>query len=324
MMLDDGYYGATADAFEFISRRTAFRQGTGLPGAGLGDRLAGVHGRPGQGRALPARRQRAEGGHQPRLRDPLCRGRRQPLRAWPSCRRWPRRSCGASRPGCPTLPAATCCAARASAKWPGALDVGRIDEQVGRGEGALGQAFATGVPAVSDQVRRPSRASSPCPCCAAAASPRLWPGTSEPPRRKADEEDETRDDRQRHGRRAHARGAAEDRARAVRHHRVRRRAAPQLQPHPAQPGAGRRADARRDRPQPAVLVRRERHHAACRQEGDAHRPRSSRVVHADDGTAGALRPPAAGHRLATPSSCRCRARSCRASSPTATSPTRRR
>ncbi len=32
MTLDDGYYGTTGDAFEFISRRTAFRKGTGLPG----------------------------------------------------------------------------------------------------------------------------------------------------------------------------------------------------------------------------------------------------------------------------------------------------
>ncbi len=32
MLLADGYYGATSDAFEYISRRTAFRKGTGLPG----------------------------------------------------------------------------------------------------------------------------------------------------------------------------------------------------------------------------------------------------------------------------------------------------
>ncbi len=38
-MLADGYYGTTADAFEFISRRTAFRRGTGLPGTGLGHGL---------------------------------------------------------------------------------------------------------------------------------------------------------------------------------------------------------------------------------------------------------------------------------------------
>ena len=32
LTLDDGYYGNTADAFEFISRRTSFRKGIGLPG----------------------------------------------------------------------------------------------------------------------------------------------------------------------------------------------------------------------------------------------------------------------------------------------------
>ena len=29
---DDGYYGSTAEVFEFISRQTSFRKGTGLPG----------------------------------------------------------------------------------------------------------------------------------------------------------------------------------------------------------------------------------------------------------------------------------------------------
>lgn len=32
LTLDEGYYGTTAEAFEYISRRTAFRKGTGLPG----------------------------------------------------------------------------------------------------------------------------------------------------------------------------------------------------------------------------------------------------------------------------------------------------
>lgn len=32
MTLVDGYYGSTGDTFEFISRATAFRRGTGLPG----------------------------------------------------------------------------------------------------------------------------------------------------------------------------------------------------------------------------------------------------------------------------------------------------
>ncbi len=39
MTLADGYYGSTADAFEFISRRTAFRQGHGLPGLAWESRL---------------------------------------------------------------------------------------------------------------------------------------------------------------------------------------------------------------------------------------------------------------------------------------------
>lgn len=33
MSLVDGYYGTTGDTFEFISRSTSFRRGTGLPGA---------------------------------------------------------------------------------------------------------------------------------------------------------------------------------------------------------------------------------------------------------------------------------------------------
>jgi len=32
MTLQDGYYGTTGDTFEFISRNTSFRRGTGLPG----------------------------------------------------------------------------------------------------------------------------------------------------------------------------------------------------------------------------------------------------------------------------------------------------
>src|SRR5206468_4329694 len=56
---------------------------------------------------------------------------------------------------------------------------------------------------------------------------------------------------QRHGRRAHARRAAPARARALRDHRVRRRAASELQPHPLVAGARRRAELRRDRAQPA-------------------------------------------------------------------------
>ena len=110
------------------------------------------------------------------------------------------------------------------------------------------------------------------------------------------EQTEARDDRQRHGRRAHAGGAAEDRPRPVRHHRVRRRAASELQPHPALARARGRADLRRDRAERHGLVRGARHHPARRQGRDAHRPppprRPGRGRHR-----GRLRPPADRHRL---------------------------
>ena len=104
--------------------------------------------------------------------------------------------------------------------------------------------------------------------------------------------------RQRHGRHAHGRGAAEARARPLRHHRVRRRAARQLQPHPAVAGAGGREDARRDRHQQPRAGTRENgitlhagdpvgRHRPPRADGDA-RPRGIDVR---------LRPAAAGHRL---------------------------
>ena len=50
---------APAEAFEFISRRTTLPPRHRPAGPGLGAAAAGVHGRPGQGLALPARRQRA-------------------------------------------------------------------------------------------------------------------------------------------------------------------------------------------------------------------------------------------------------------------------
>jgi len=36
LTLQDGYYGTTGDTFEFLSRSTSFRQGTGLPGRAWG------------------------------------------------------------------------------------------------------------------------------------------------------------------------------------------------------------------------------------------------------------------------------------------------
>ena len=128
--------------------------------------------------------------------------------------------------------------------------------------------------------RGPLRCGAPLPAAGCKGRRRRWhmpckakgrPARSAGGRR---EEDEARDGGQRHGRRAHARRAAEDRTGPLRHHRVRRRAAPELQPRAAVAGAGRRADAGRDHPQPAVLVCSARHHAAPGQDGHADRPRA--------------------------------------------------
>ena len=96
---------------------------------------------------------------------------------------------------------------------------------------------------------------------------------------------------------------------ALRHHRVRRRAASELQPHPAVARARRRADARRDRAERSRLVRGERHHAASRQGGRADRPRAAqgdrRRRHRRAHTTACCSPPARPR-----SSCRSRARIC--------------
>ena len=126
--------------------------------------------------------------------------------------------------------------------------------------------------------------------------------------------------RQRHGRRAHGRGPARARARALRHHGLRRRAARQLQPHPALAGARRRADRRRHHAERRGLVCGERHYLAPRQAGHPDRPRPapgrSRRRHR-----GRVRPAAARDRLDPGHAADPRRRSSRACSPTATSTT---
>jgi nitrite reductase (NADH) large subunit len=84
------------------------------------------------------------------------------------------------------------------------------------------------------------------------------------------------------------------RARPVRHHRLRRRAAPQLQPHPAVARAGRRADAGRDRAQLLGVVQGQPHHTACRQEGGGGGPRPARRARRRRNR-GDIRPPADVH-----------------------------
>ena len=81
------------------------------------------------------------------------------------------------------------------------------------------------------------------------------------------------------------------------HHRVRRRAARQLQPHHAVLRAGGRQDGRRHRHQLPRLVRRERHHAGHRRRGHARSIRRRRTVTLAGGRDAALRQAADRHRL---------------------------
>ena len=83
-------------------------------------------------------------------------------------------------------------------------------------------------------------------------------------------------------------------AQGLRHHRVRRRAASQLQPHPALARARRRKELRRHRHQSARLVSRARHHAAHRRSRRRDRPAAARRP-LPQRHRSPVRPPAARH-----------------------------
>lgn len=151
MLLDDGYYGAISNVFEFISRRTAFRKGHGLPGQvwatglplfmpdlGKGGRFlradsaqkVGIN----RGFALPCAT--ADGDHWvmaflSALGTPLVRR----FETWlpdPANHYLLRRE--------------------GFCEQRGALDTGPAEDRVGKGQGTLGRVLATGVPAISLQA----------------------------------------------------------------------------------------------------------------------------------------------------------------------------
>ncbi len=153
MVLDDSYYGAISNVFEFISRRTAFRKGSGLPGQvwesglplfmedlGKGGRFlradsaqkVGIN----RGFALPCTT--TTGDHcvmafLSALGTPLVRR----FEIW--------------------LPdARAACLLRSSGfcERDGALPSGTLEDRVSKDQGALGRALAQGVPGVSLQAER--------------------------------------------------------------------------------------------------------------------------------------------------------------------------
>jgi hypothetical protein len=151
MVLDDAYYGATADTFEFISRRTAFRKGTGLPGLAWETGLPVFMPDLGKGgRFLRADSAQKVGINRGFAIPCASRGRPSYVMAFLSAIATPIVRCFET--WLPDPAGNHLLRREGFCEAAGALDVGRIDEQVGRGEGALGRAFATGVPAVGEQA----------------------------------------------------------------------------------------------------------------------------------------------------------------------------
>lgn len=156
MTLDDGYYGATADAFEFISRRTAFRRGTGLPG------LAWDRGRPvfmpdlGKGgrflRADSAQKVGINRGFAiPCSPGPAADGDHYVMAflsalATPIVRRF--------ETWLPDPAGSVLMRSEGFCELAGELDVGPLDQRVASGQGAIGQAFASGVPTVGTKAAK--------------------------------------------------------------------------------------------------------------------------------------------------------------------------
>jgi hypothetical protein len=151
MLLDDGYYGAISTVFEFISRRTAFRNGHGLPGQvwasglpvfwpdlGKGGRFlradsaqkVGIN----RGFALPCAT--TDGDHWvmaflSALGTPLVRR----FENW-----------------LPDAASGHLLRSEGFCEQAGALEAGLVEHRVDKGQGALGRAWATGAPAISQQA----------------------------------------------------------------------------------------------------------------------------------------------------------------------------
>ena len=152
LVLDDGYYGSTSNVFEFISRRTAFRKGTGLPGQawetglpvfiedlGKGGRFlradsalkVGIN----RGFAIPCSTPGADSyvmAFLSALATPIVRR----FESW-----------------LPDAAGTYLLRREGFCESAGALDVGGAEGRVDKGQGALGQAYASGVPWVSQQAQ---------------------------------------------------------------------------------------------------------------------------------------------------------------------------
>jgi hypothetical protein len=151
MVLDDGYYGSTSNVFEFISRRTAFRPGTGLPGLAWQSGLPVFMDDLGKG----GRFLRADSAQQVGIN----RGFAIPCAtpgpdvyvmaflsalATPLVRRF--------ETWLPDAAGTHLLRREGFCELEGALDTGPASDRVDAGQGPLGRALASGVPAVGEST----------------------------------------------------------------------------------------------------------------------------------------------------------------------------
>ncbi len=155
LVLDDGYYGSTSSVFEYISRRTAFRKGTGLPGLawetglpvfmedlGKGGRFlradsaqkVGIN----RGFAIPCSISSATPGADSYVMAFLS------ALATPIVRRF--------ESWLPDTAGTSLWRREGFCEVAGGLDLTSAQDRVEKGHGVLGQAFASGVPQVSLQA----------------------------------------------------------------------------------------------------------------------------------------------------------------------------
>ena len=151
LTLADGYYGTTADAFEFISRRTAFRKGTGLPGLAWQSGLPVFQEDLGKGeRFLRADSAVKVGINRGFALPCTSRDGRHYVMAFLSAMATPivRRF----ETWLPDAPGERLHRAGGFCEGTGTVGEGSGSQFIDRGQGTLGHAFFTGVPAVGDHA----------------------------------------------------------------------------------------------------------------------------------------------------------------------------
>ena len=154
LTLDDGYYGNTAEAFEFISRRTAFRKGTGLPGQAWEAGLPVFQQDLGKGeRFLRADSAQKVGINRGFALPCSARDGRHYVMAFLSALATPivRRF----ETWLPDAAGSYLLRREGFCEQAGALDGGRFEDRVMSGQGALGQALASGVPRIGALAGEP-------------------------------------------------------------------------------------------------------------------------------------------------------------------------